>query len=309
MILRHIVSFGRRSSLVAFVSALAACAALAPPASESPALGSLIAAERAFAAMSVADGMRAAFLANFADDGLMFSPGPVNARQALTARPAPTDPHAVRLEWSPAVGAVAASGDMGFTTGPFLFSDLRAGRPPQHGVYFSIWRREASGKWHVAIDAGVTTPAAVGTAALAPAPALAPNGAGGAGRGPEPTGLEAPGVTAVLGGDGPDNYAAWFAADGRLHRNGFAPLIGRERVRAHLRRAGVTPARASFLPQGSGIATDGGLAWTYGTLKLTEGAPGTRPLDDGWYVHLWAREADGRWRIIVATVLEGEDSP
>jgi ketosteroid isomerase-like protein len=290
------------------MSTLAACAAPASLTSESPALGSLIAAERAFAAISVADGMRAAFLANFSDDGLMFSPGPVNARQALTARPAPADPHAVRLEWSPAAGAVAASGDLGFTTGPFVFSDLRGGRPPQHGVYFSIWRREAGGTWKVAVDAGVATPAAISTAALAPAPALAPGSAGGAGRGPESSGLEAPGVTALLGGDGPDDYAAWFAADGRLHRNGFAPLIGQERVRAHLRRPGVTPARASFLPQGSGIAADGRLAWTVGTLKLTERAPGTLPLDEGWYVHLLAREADGRWRIIVATVMEAEES-
>ena len=40
-------------------------------------LESLVATERAFSRMSVAEGTRAAFLAFFADDGVNFSPGPV----------------------------------------------------------------------------------------------------------------------------------------------------------------------------------------------------------------------------------------
>jgi ketosteroid isomerase-like protein len=308
MITRTIAFFCRRRTLIALVPLLVTCAGATPPARESEALDSIIAAERAFAALSRADGVRAAFLANFAADGLMFSPGPVNARQALTARPAPADPLAVRLEWSPATGAVAASGDLGFTTGPFEFTDKRQARPPSHGVYFSIWRREAGGPWQVVVDAGITTPSAVSATALVPAPSVARTGAeppGANGR-PDSSGLEAPGVTVALAGDGRDDYADWFAIDGRLQRNGYPPLIGQERVRAYLHREGVTPARAAFVPRASGIASDGRLAWTCGALKLTERPQSTPPLDDGWYVHLWARDRDGRWRIIVATVLEAD---
>lgn len=102
---------------------------------------------------------------------------------------------------------------------------------------------------------------------------------------------------------------SWFATDGRLQRDGLAPLIGRERVAAYLRRTGVVPARGMFVSEGAGMASSGDLAWTYGTLKTSGAALAAAPLTDGWYVHLWARDADGRWRIIVATVLDGEAGP
>jgi len=83
------------------------------------ALGSLIDAEFAFARMSLEQGIRVAFLANFAADGIVFEPAPTRLHEAWPPRPAPADPLASRLEWQPAQAGVARSGDMGFTTGPF----------------------------------------------------------------------------------------------------------------------------------------------------------------------------------------------
>ena len=51
-----------------------------------PALDSLVAAERGFAAMSVEKGMKDAFLANLADDGVVFAPLPTNGRQRWEGR-------------------------------------------------------------------------------------------------------------------------------------------------------------------------------------------------------------------------------
>ena len=65
------------------------------------ALGSLVDAELAFARMGLARGVREAFLANFADDGIVFEPAPVKLREAWRARPKPADPLAVKLEWAP----------------------------------------------------------------------------------------------------------------------------------------------------------------------------------------------------------------
>ena len=45
------------------------------------ALQSLVAAEKNFAQMSVEKNIRDAFLANLADDAIMFDPGPVNGKQ------------------------------------------------------------------------------------------------------------------------------------------------------------------------------------------------------------------------------------
>ena len=87
-------------------------------------------------------------------------PGPGLMRERMLARPAPADPLAFLLDWSPEAGAVARSGDLGFTTGPY---SLRNQREPsasaQYGYFFSVWKRE-NGAWRVALDAGVSTPAA-----------------------------------------------------------------------------------------------------------------------------------------------------
>ena len=297
----------RRLVLIVAASALAVCAAITPTPSPREALATLIAAEQAFAARSVADGMRAAFLANFADDGLMFSPQPVNAKRVLAAQPPEGATRAVRLEWSPAAAAVTASEDVGFTTGPFALVDTRSGKAAEHGVFFSIWRREAGARWQVVIDAGVTTPTAVSKSALAPAPALDLTIAPSEGRvfaGREPADFESRARAVALAGGAGGGYADWFAADGRLQQNGFAPVIGREQIHAHLLRPGTAPAKATFSPEGSGIANDRRLAWTYGRLTLAERADAPPGLDEGWYVHLWARDPEGRWRLIVATVLE-----
>lgn len=298
-----------RGPVVLTALVLAGCAMTLRTGTDSTVVASLFAAERAFALMSVADGIRAAFVANFGDDGVLFTPRPVNARRMFASRPAPADPHAIRLEWEPAIGAVAASADIGFTTGPFLRTDASDARPPQHGVFFSIWRRDPSGAWRVAIDAGIETPDAVNAVDLGPTPALVPRSSRAGDLPPGATGLEAPGATSPIGSAGPDDYGTWFAADGRLQCNGLAPVIGRERVAAYLRRPGVTPARAAFVTEGAGMASSGDLAWTYGMLKTTSAGPGASPLPSGWYVHLWARDAEGHWRIIVATVLEGDAGP
>ena len=78
-----------RPTLVTLAAvALAACAS----APSDTARRSLVEAERAFAAMSVAQGIRAAFLASFADDGVGLEPGPVPLRETWSARPAPANP-------------------------------------------------------------------------------------------------------------------------------------------------------------------------------------------------------------------------
>src|SRR5262245_32578972 len=52
-------------------------------------LDTLIAAERAFSATSVEQGMRTAFIQNLSDDGIVFHPGPVNGRESWRYRSDP----------------------------------------------------------------------------------------------------------------------------------------------------------------------------------------------------------------------------
>jgi ketosteroid isomerase-like protein len=116
-------------------------------------LREIMATERAFAE-DVGLGTQAAFMKYAAPDGAKMDRGPAysfgrTAIGELFAGP-PPGPGPF---WTPEVGSAAASGDLGFTTGPV--SARRPGEgpaPPPGAKYFSIWRRLSSGEWRYVVD-------------------------------------------------------------------------------------------------------------------------------------------------------------
>jgi len=257
---------------------------------EEPAVASLVAAERAFAAMAVERGIRASFLAQFAADGLVFEPAPVRVHEAWTTRPAAADPLALKLEWAPAAAGIAASGEIGFTTGPFTLTDRTGARPPQHGIHTSVWRKNALGVWQVVLDAGVLTNAAIEAAALTPAPKLLPA----VSKPNFPQMLSPAEIERSIRSSSPEAFASWLATDTRWYRNGSAPILLREPV-ATAFRANWRAVSLSHTA-GGGSAT-GDFAYTYGTL-ITEGIGTARSA--GHYVNLWSRDDYGVWKIAAA---------
>ena len=133
--------------------AIAAAGLQQPDASLPPALVAMADAERAFAAAARVKGVRDAFLEFFADDA-MFAPGTGRAKdQLLKQQP---QPFSVReLVWEPRTGDVAASGELGWLTGPGTFVDhAAADKTPRHTNYLSVWRKQPDGQWRVYIDVG-----------------------------------------------------------------------------------------------------------------------------------------------------------
>src|SRR4051812_41543291 len=76
---------------------------------------SLADAERAFAAQSMATDMVSAFLANFSEDGVLVNDGWAKARVAFAGAAPPP----IHLDWAPSHVEVAASGELGLSTGPW----------------------------------------------------------------------------------------------------------------------------------------------------------------------------------------------
>ncbi len=94
--------------------------------------------------------------------GIGFQPNLHNAREFFFKQPAPAIRPPVTLNWAPIYGDIALTGDLGYTTGPFLLTDNSAEkRPARHGMYFSIWQKQTDGNWKVVLDIGVETPEAV----------------------------------------------------------------------------------------------------------------------------------------------------
>ena len=258
--------------------ALPACAAL--PAARSP--HEIVEAERAFARLADEIGVRPAFVANFADDAVWMVPAPTSLRDAHAARPAPADPRAVRLEWAPAIAGIAASGELGYTLGPSKLSMRDGSMTPRHGVYFSVWKRDADGRWRVALDAGVQAPMPIEAAALQPAPVVhdAREGASRA--------FEA--LSAREQEPDWDRRAlrAALADDALLIANDMPVVRG-----AAIAEALAVP--FSLEPLGGAIAATADLAYSYGRWQ---GATA-----HGHYVHLWTRDAHGRARVAVVVRL------
>jgi len=291
-----------RIRLTAAALLLGACATT--PLYPDSTLDDLFNAERAFARDATERGIRAAFLEHFATEGLDFRPGPGVMRERMLARPAPADPLAFILDWSPQVGAVARSGDLGFTTGPYSLRNQRdAGAPASYGYFFSVWERE-NGRWRVALDAGVSTPAA--------APPDTPAASGEVMRGPSKVMSTATpfnrGKDALLAlereawsldpdpGDAP-SYFELMANAVRVLREGSYALIGADAARKALAATG---RRVYWTPAGAGASASDDLGYTYGRYARFVG---TAEEAAGYYVHVWQRDSAGAWRITVEVLL------
>jgi len=138
-----------RSSLLKALPLLAMALAMSAGATD---FDDLVSAERAFAADAGARSTRDAFLSALADDGLVLAPAPTHGKRVWEGRPVDKN----RLEWAPAVAEIAVSGDLGYTSGPWRFTPEGAGKPTAFGHFFTVWRKQADGKWKVLVDHGVS---------------------------------------------------------------------------------------------------------------------------------------------------------
>ena len=265
------------------------------------ALGSLVDAELAFAADGWQRGVRESFLEHFAPDGIAFEPAPVRLHDAWRARAAPADPLAFRLQWKPAQAAVSRSHDFGYSTGPFTAWNAARPDAKRHGVFFSVWQRDARAVWKVILDIGVATPAAIDFATLGASPR--PHGVRRANPRMQADRLlkaEANGFGAGASGLTPASYARLLADDVRLHRNAREPLASRAAV---ARDAAYRMRRVVWTPQDVRIAPSGDMAVTYGAYRETDRASAVH---EGSYAHLWIRDAAGDWRLAYDIALAAE---
>lgn len=111
---------------------------------------SVLAADAAFAALSVERSSQQAFQAYLARDGIVFRPTAVTALEWLGTH----EQASGRLEWRSSAAAVACDGRLALTSGPWVYSNAEGGEPVA-GHYLSLWRREDDGGWVVVLDHGV----------------------------------------------------------------------------------------------------------------------------------------------------------
>jgi ketosteroid isomerase-like protein len=240
----------------------------------------LIEAERAFARDAAEKGTRAGFLAHMGDGSVVFEPLPVDARATWEAREARPGV----LAWQPEHAQISASGDVGWTTGPWEFRPRSgADEPVAFGEYATVWRKTSSGAWKWAADIGIGHGRPAGPAAE---PTLAPVGGPAAATTPADV-LAAERAFVSAAGAGIEAAYLEHAAPGvLLLREGAARAEGVDAATALAARHPV-----SWEPIEAFVSEAGDLGWVYG-LTLLAGEP-----DSAGYLRVWNRLPGGDWKI------------
>ena len=270
---------------------------------QSPALVSLVEAERAFARTSVEKGIRESFIEFFADDGIGFDPHPTRVKEAYLKQPAPATRPPVVLDWQPVYADVSRAGDLGYTTGPYTFRNNSPDKKSTHyGFYFSIWKKQADGSWKVVVDCGIDTPDHSSQKfVFKPAPRVSSD------KATSKLDLENERAALVdldrqflkvsrsLGMV--NGFLKYLSKDARLHRNGAFPMVGESAIRSFL---SANNAELTWEPIKSDVSQSDDLGYTYGSYEM-KSAP-SNAIEKGYYVRVWKRDSRGNWNLVLDTL-------
>jgi ketosteroid isomerase-like protein len=256
------------------------------------ALQEMVKTEQAFSKMAEEKSTRDAFLAFIADDGLLFRPGAVNGKKWLLEHPAPPTDKKPLLAWQPSFAGMSASGDMGFTTGPWEFkADVKDEKPAGYGHFVTVWKKQADGTWKFVVDLGVSHPMSGGPQTL-----WKPADSG------ETSFKEvnpAKALQALLDRDrsyATGKFSDYASPDVRLYRPGNLPYIGMKAASEALAKA---PQQITWQLIGGDVAHAGDLGYTHGTFDVQNDTNVVK--EHGSYVRIWKRE-NGAWRIVMDVI-------
>lgn len=247
----------------------------------------MVEAERAFAARAGVVGWKRAFLEYFADDAIGFdATGAGLAKDQIRALPDP--PKDAQLLWEPRYGDIAASGELGWLTGPSIsINPARDKGQPRHGTYASVWKRQPDGTFKVVMDVGVNL-------------AQAASFAGGFTRAPQARRYTGNATNAhatladadrALSRAATSNQASAYrgrlAAGARLHRHEMLPRVGEQEIVTWLGTQSAAPAAEHRFAD---VARSGDLGYTWGRRGM------------GFYVRVWTRETGGAWKVALDVI-------
>lgn len=255
--------------------------------------------EAKFAAYSVKNGMRAAFLEFFAEQSWLLRPEPVDAKEWLRARPDPK----IILDWKSLRTVLAASGDLGFSTGPWILrSKTDPNAPAAHGQFFSVWQKQKNGGWKVFIDHGISHGATTTPDALPGTPLNALDLSAQKIR--TDASVEDAERQFIARGNSP--YAEFITPHTRLLRDGQSPIDGTTAIAEYLKSQ---EGQWSWTVKLQGTSRADDFAYAVGNYTWQPKAGVARK---GQYVRVWVRDAgdatSARWTL-AGEVMTAEPPP
>ena len=266
------------------------------------ALQEMVKTEQAFSKMAEEKNTRDAFMAFIADDGLLFRPGAVNGKKWMIEHPVPPPQNPDKkplLAWQPKFAGMAASGDMGFTTGPWeAKADIKDEKPQGYGHFVTVWKKQPDGSWKFVVDLGIDHPQSGGPQTLWQ---------------PTDTNEKAsvmPVDEVILArhfllnhdrrsaNDRTEQglaktFLAYASPDVRLYRAGNLPYIGSQAAAEALAK---TKGRIKWQPINGDVSRAGDLGYTHGTYEVMDDTKNV--IERGSYVRIWQQQG-GKWRVVI----------
>ncbi|HEU5166281.1 MAG TPA: nuclear transport factor 2 family protein [Chitinophagaceae bacterium] len=240
----------------------------------------LIQAEKKFAAYSVSNGTKEAFLKFLDSTGIVFENGKaVNGIEAWNKR----EKRPGVLNWRPQYAEINELGNFGYTTGPWTFQNSLNDTVVARGQYTTVWHVDKNGEWKVLVDLGVgNTPANFVT---------------------EVKKISVPKLTIdyiehvsslalaenkfqqLFAENKPAAYKTFLSDESILNRNGYLPAISSVDQQVLLDS---TPTSVQYKMNGIGSSLREDIGYIYGTTIINSKTEN--------YLRIWRKEKDG-WKI------------
>jgi len=260
----------------------------------------IVDAERAFAHLAQSASTREAFLTYLTAESITFSQGPHKGTERYLKAPVNDS----LLEWSPAFVDAAASGNFGYDLGPWTYRNHRAdAEPVACGTFVTIWKKQSSGVWRVALDLGtVQPPATESVSATTPAsPAIMPSKTEAAhGSGSGLLAAEHDFITRFKQNT-IEACAKTFSVEARLYRPGLPPAISPAAISRYFGTERTTT-RPVFEVIAGEAASTGDLGFVYGWITNEPLAAGETTTKRSNYLRIWKREDGRSWKIVLDAV-------
>jgi ketosteroid isomerase-like protein len=274
-----------RSKFFSFIALLAVAAAHAEDVDLEKAVGSVIAAEKAYAKLATDKGFREASISVFADDAVIFAPSAVNGKKFW--RETKEDP---TITWRPIFASISRSGELGYTTGSWESSRSRgAEKPAVFGHFVTIWQKNKNGVWKVALDVGLDhpQPQEMETEIRTYVPNSPVSRPESASADLEKTQHS---FTESLKDDEADAITDNANNGIRVYRSGQIPAVG---TRSAEKLLSERNAKTTRTPRGTGTSDPSDLAYEYGEYASEH----DKINEHGIYLCIWQLESDGSWKI------------
>jgi ketosteroid isomerase-like protein len=263
-------------------------------------LEEMVKTEQAFSKMAEEKNTRDAFMTFIADDGLLFRPGAVNGKKWMLDHPVPPSDKKPLLAWQPNFAGMSASGDMGFTTGPWEAKpDINDAKPSGYGHFVTVWKKQTDGSWRFVVDLGISHPQSGGPQTLwHPTEKV---------ESTTSTVETAKALKALVDRDRMLSLATWehslghafqsFASpEVRVYRAGYFPYVG---LAAAIPALAKINGKFKSQPIGGDVSRAGDLGYTHGTYEISDAAE--KVVERGSYVRIW-RKQGGAWRVVLDVI-------